>query len=260
MRGRSIYNNDSLWKKYGTTPDYRERADAVLGLIPADIKNVLDIGCGTGAILAAIAEARNGIQTVGCDLSREALMQTTATVVRAGLPDIPFPDKSFDLVLCLEVLEHLPAAGYAASLRELTRLAGRYIIIGVPYRENILTKQVLCADCGRTSHADGHVRAYTRDGMCHLLQGFTVNTIVVTGVRQRRQSRTGMWLRQNVGGVYYRPELFACPYCGSTHSLDKKPGKSSLARKTAVFISTALTACKAAEPYWIITRYGRRDV
>jgi SAM-dependent methyltransferase len=44
---------------------------------------------------------------------------------------LPFPDNSFDLVLCLEVLEHLPDSG--VGLRELLRVARDCVVVSVPH-------------------------------------------------------------------------------------------------------------------------------
>jgi len=258
MRSTDIYHTDAVWEQYGSTPDYRERAAAVLALIPPSVRSILDVGCGTGDVVRAITDARPGISSVGCDSSPSALARAPGRVVRAGLPELPFRDKSFDLLLCLEVLEHIAEASYAASLRELERLAGRYIIIGVPYRENLLTKQVLCGSCGRVSHADCHVRAYTRRELHRLLQGFAVKKTVLAGIRQQRQSGVGMRLRHRLGGLYYRPEFFSCRYCGNDRFVEKARTASAMAGRTAVLINAVLTAFNKALPYWIIGLYERQ--
>ena len=54
-----------------------------------------------------------------------------ASLSVANLLELPFADDQFDLVLCLEVLEHLPDP--AAGLAELARVSGRDIVVSVPH-------------------------------------------------------------------------------------------------------------------------------
>jgi 2-polyprenyl-3-methyl-5-hydroxy-6-metoxy-1,4-benzoquinol methylase len=52
------------------------------------------------------------------------------TTARCDAQELPFADDSFDLVVCVEVLEHLvdPARG----LRELARVGNRHLLLSVP--------------------------------------------------------------------------------------------------------------------------------
>ena len=52
-------------------------------------------------------------------------------MVRADVYDLPFPSRSYDLVLCLEVLEHL--ADPARALREIRRVSRQACLLSVPH-------------------------------------------------------------------------------------------------------------------------------
>jgi SAM-dependent methyltransferase len=52
----------------------------------------------------------------------------------------PFPDRSFDLVLSMDVLEHLPTLRREAFLEELLRLSSRYTIVAAPFSSPEVTK------------------------------------------------------------------------------------------------------------------------
>jgi 2-polyprenyl-3-methyl-5-hydroxy-6-metoxy-1,4-benzoquinol methylase len=49
----------------------------------------------------------------------------------ASVYELPFDDRSFDLVLCLEVMEHLGRP--ADALRELSRVSRGHLVVSVPY-------------------------------------------------------------------------------------------------------------------------------
>lgn len=64
----------------------------------------------------------------------------------------PFPDRSFDLVISLDVLEHLPAERRPEFLSELDRLASQWILLGAPFSspeveatEEILAREIMAA-------------------------------------------------------------------------------------------------------------------
>lgn len=55
----------------------------------------------------------------------------SAEFKQADVYRLPFPDGQFDLVTCLEVLEHLE--NYEKALQEIKRVAKKYVILSVPH-------------------------------------------------------------------------------------------------------------------------------
>lgn len=95
--------------------------------------SVLDVGCGPGHLLAALANRRQKGIVVGIDFSGEAVKHCTREGLAACLgtaEHLPFGDKSFDVVTCLETLEHTEDP--KAVLAECRRVARRSVIISVP--------------------------------------------------------------------------------------------------------------------------------
>jgi len=98
---------------------------------------VLDVGCGTGGLLARLS----GTRTVGVDLSPAALTHARRrglqALTRASTGALPFPDASFDVVLALDLLYHRAVVDEKAALAECRRVVrpgGRIMIHAAAYR------------------------------------------------------------------------------------------------------------------------------
>jgi SAM-dependent methyltransferase len=104
----------------------RRRLGDWLGrLLPEDGvgRRLLDIGCGTGHHLARMRS--RGFDVAGVDGSREMLAHARIAnpgveVRQADVERLPFPDASFDFVLCVEVLRYL--SDPSPCLREAARV------------------------------------------------------------------------------------------------------------------------------------------
>lgn len=84
---------------------------------------LLDVGCGTGHHMAALRQ--RGFEVAGIDASKEMLRHARVNnpgseIHEADTEKLPFPDHSFDFVLSVEVLRHLPRS--APSVLEMARV------------------------------------------------------------------------------------------------------------------------------------------
>ena len=96
---------------------------------------VLDVGCGEGYVLEYLRERLPQVRFCGVDLDSEALKlakarNTDVPFHRGDVFNLPFVSGSFDLVICLEVLEHLESPGLAVE--ELARVSSRGLLVSVP--------------------------------------------------------------------------------------------------------------------------------
>jgi SAM-dependent methyltransferase len=92
---------------------------------------VLDVGCGAARSYAPGLAARTG-EYIGVDVSATAVEAARAGGLDARVIEdaaaLPFPDGSFDLVTCVEVLEHLFEPDRAvAEIRRVLRPGGRLV-------------------------------------------------------------------------------------------------------------------------------------
>jgi malonyl-CoA O-methyltransferase len=114
-----------------TIPAQDGRAQAIFGQLN-DAKRVLDAGCGKGRYAALIKQSMPQVEVHAVDVSPEMLRHVPAGIYThcASIQDLPYPDASFDLVYCVETLEHAPNP--EAALNEMTRVlapGGRLVII-----------------------------------------------------------------------------------------------------------------------------------
>lgn len=95
---------------------------------------VLDVGCGSGAISRIMLEQRPDLRIQGV----EVLIRPGCKipVEQYDGKNLPYPDSSFDVCMCIDVLHHTEDA--AAALRELTRVSRRFVLIKDHLSENRL--------------------------------------------------------------------------------------------------------------------------
>jgi SAM-dependent methyltransferase len=87
--------------------------------------SVLEIGVGNGTVSGRLAA--DGIAVTTCDFDARLAPDVCGDVRR-----LPFAAEEFDVVLCAQVLEHLPFGELPALLDEIRRVSRRYAVITLP--------------------------------------------------------------------------------------------------------------------------------
>jgi 2-polyprenyl-3-methyl-5-hydroxy-6-metoxy-1,4-benzoquinol methylase len=134
-----VYRSDSLLAEYlapSRLAFYDEVAKRLARLTP---RRVIDVGCGPGHLLRSLVDHTpvDPEVVVGVDRSRSAIRRARALVPEgrfevADLYRLPLDAERFDLVLCIEVLEHLREPALAVdALSRLCAHGGR-VAITVP--------------------------------------------------------------------------------------------------------------------------------
>jgi ubiquinone/menaquinone biosynthesis C-methylase UbiE len=107
---------------------YRRLAEDIADAAPEN-GTVLDIGTGPGVLLVELARRRPDLQVTGIDLSEDMVAAAGRNVAQFGgratartgdVTDLPFPDRSFDLVVSSLSLHHWDDP--AAAVPELARV------------------------------------------------------------------------------------------------------------------------------------------
>jgi protein-L-isoaspartate(D-aspartate) O-methyltransferase len=144
--GYGGYRYDGRWRAVA------ERMAAHYGVKAGD--RILDVGCGKGFLLYEFMQAVPGVIVAGVDVSRYALENSKEEVrphLQAGSAvSLPFPDKSFDVVLSINTLHNLRLPELEMALREIERvgMSKKYILMdGYRTEEekvNLLYWQLTC--------------------------------------------------------------------------------------------------------------------
>ncbi len=233
---------------WGENPAGEPRMAAAQALVPGGVSSILDVGCGEGSFLRGISAGFR----IGADRSRAALAACPDLLrVRAGAGSLPFAFRSLDLVSCTEVLEHLPEDEFRLALSEFRRVADRFILVSVPWQEQLARRQARCAGCGRAFHVHGHLRSFGPGSLESLFRGFRLERTVFAGPVERDFPAWALALRRLSGRYEWEP-LALCPGCGK--KADGPPGR------TPVSILTTLSA-RAFGPRhrkWVCCLYARR--
>ena len=187
---------------------------ALLDALPATIKSHLDVGCGSG-VFATLSRDKERF-VVGVDLSEAGLSLAAVEKCRARAASLPFRDCSFDVVSCIQVFEHLDDSEREAASREIARVARGWVLLGVPYREQLLFASLRCYHCGHLFHSDGHVCAFNKPGdVTRLFPDFRAARIFFAGKTVTPRLRMRGFLRKHF--LQDWRAIFGettCPKCG----------------------------------------------
>jgi len=149
---------DLLWRGYWGDmqrlgPVHRHiREDIVRRVSALDVRSVLDVGCGSGENLAALA-ASDRYELSGVDVSSEGIELARKRVASARLLKVldvereALPER-FDLVMSIQVVEHI--VDDVAALRNIAAMARRYVFIST-----------LAGKMRASEVLTGHVRNYS---------------------------------------------------------------------------------------------------
>lgn len=100
-------------------------------------RDVLEVGCGEGYMLQVLHQANLGASLTGVDISETAIADArerlgeTAKLEARDARELADDGRTFDLVVMLEVLEHIPDP--AQMLPILDKLTDRYLLLSVPW-------------------------------------------------------------------------------------------------------------------------------
>ena len=264
------YELPEIWENgWFSTADH-DRVRAMSALVPSDARTLVDVGCGNGMFVNGLQDssARRFDRIVGVDRSAAALAHVKVARCRARVDALPFRDRSFDAASSMEVLEHLPVGVFPRALSELGRVARKYLLVSVPFRQDLIASLSTCPSCHTHFNADFHVRSFDEATLSGLFDGQGYHLVTshrlgatTTYVDRSIRTRLGTWLRPRPG----MPAYAICPVCGfhDAEGLRRELARRAASGQSAVRPDSALRAWSArfrprvTTHQWICALYAR---
>lgn len=269
---QQYYENADLWTD-DVFAGEAERFKLLCDNIPADVRTLLDVGCGNGAFVHLLSSLDRKLDEIhATDRSSAALARVRVPSTQASIDDLPFDDRSYDIVSCLEVVEHLPEPVYLKALSELARVSRKYIMLGVPNEEDIEGAHIQCPSCRSMFHPNFHMRSFSKSNLDTLFSSHGFRAIdffyagamktypIVSSILEQRARR----MRKGNPSWAVVP----CPVCGHelppTRDAPKAGAPTEHQAKSWGIASAPAALAKAILPTgvsygWIVALYERQD-
>lgn len=248
---QQAYELPEIWENAWFSPDDHARFRTIEAIIPGDAKTLVDVGCGNGLFVNGLRASGSTrfARIAAVDRSAAALAHVRVTRCQSQINALPFRDASFDIATAMEVVEHLPVAVFPAAIAELARVARKYVVVSVPYRQDLAEGMSRCPKCETRFNPDFHMRSFDEATMRGLLDGLGYRHVTsqllgatTTYVDRALRARFWAWLRPR----HDMPAYAICPVCG-WH--DAGSLRSELARRATPPPSAA--APIAADGGWL---------
>ncbi len=101
----------------------------------ADGASVLDVGCAKGFMLHDFKQMMPGLRIAGLDISQyaydNALSDVKPFITIGNAKKLPYPDKSFDLVISINTVDHLPLEDCKKAIQEIQRVTKKNAFLTV---------------------------------------------------------------------------------------------------------------------------------
>lgn len=95
----------------------------------------LEVGPGRGFLTKMLAQGRRYEHITAVDIVQRNAIPKTVDFRIMSIADLRFEDRSFDTVLCMEVLEHLDDGVFETALANIRRVCRGQLIVTVPFLE-----------------------------------------------------------------------------------------------------------------------------
>ncbi|MFN7151079.1 MAG: class I SAM-dependent methyltransferase [Microthrixaceae bacterium] len=134
---------------------------------------VLEVGAGEGLVARRLLERHPELAMAILDLPDPELAANWSDIpaggVQGSVEALPFPDRSVDLVMAIEVMEHVPDPDRA--IREIARVSASDVILSVPrepiWRIGNMARGRYLGDLGNTP---GHIQHWSRAAFVRQVQ------------------------------------------------------------------------------------------
>lgn len=145
-----------------------------------DVKKVLDLGCGEGFVINKLSKFYSYLEITGVDIDTKALdlarnLNPRAKFIECDINNFQCEKKSFELVMLIEVLEHMKKPD--EILRIVKNITSKYALISIPHEPLFRISNFLrCKNFFRFGNDPEHLQNWTKKQFLGLLKndGFKI--------------------------------------------------------------------------------------
>ena len=241
-------------KEYRESQSEEKRSEdlaRLVRLIPGKRGSVLDVGARDGHFSLALTEFYERVTAL--DLEKPSISHEGIDCVEGNITKLAFAENAFELVFCAEVLEHLSPTQLQTACSELSRVTKEFLIIGVPYKQDIRVGRTTCYSCGKPNPPWGHVSSFDRNQLVDLFPGFSVYEMSFVGESCNHTNSLSKYLLDLAGnpyGTYIQHE--PCIYCGEKLKI---PPERTFLQKVCAKAAYSITGVQKlffrVQPNWI---------
>lgn len=242
---------------YRASISEQERITDLFALLPHAGQLALDIGARDGFLAKLLAERFDSV--IALDLVKPEIDHPKIEPVQGNARSLQFADNRFDVVLCAEVLEHVPETILAEACSEIARVVKNYLVIGVPYRQDLRCGRTSCQSCGAVNPPWGHVNCFDEDRLRKLFPNLTWEKSTFVGSSVERTNFFSAALLDFAGnpfGTWQQDE--PCVHCDKSIGSPKKRNLSQRVATRAAFVLNRLQArFIKPQPNWIHVLFSK---
>lgn len=247
------------FRRHRTGKKEQERIANLLSMVPKIGGVALDAGARDGYLSCILANSFESV--IALDMEKLYIRHVKIRAVQGDITSLPFVDDCFDLVLCAEVLEHIPQDMLKIACNELARVTKHFLVVGVPYRQDIRIGRTICPFCRGKNPPWGHRNVFDEVRLVHLFQKVTCKRFCFVGETNKRTNFVSTFLMDIAGnpfGTYSQEE--PCIFCGSKLAPPKENNfPKKLCTKVAEYLNILQGLISTAKPEWIHILFAKGD-
>jgi len=244
-------------KDYRKSELDRARIADLLDLSQCEGDSAIDVGTRDDHLACLLADRFASVTAL--DLEMPLVPDARVACAAGDVRRLRMPDNAFDLVICAEVLEHIPPADLSSACNELARITRRHLLIGVPYRQDTRLARTTCSACGECNPPWGHVNRFDEHRLRQLFTGLDVARETFVGRTDASTNFVASFLMNLAGnpyGTYGQDE--PCTSCGA--ALREAPPRAAHQKaltRIAFWASAMTTPFARHRPNWIHVLFSK---
>ena len=138
MQVNSEHYDFNKYVNKGRWNSFYHQINEITSILPPHLaqQSILEVGVGSG-ILKTICKHLLPYNYESLDVDEELKPDHIGSILK-----MPFADQQYDIVVCFQVLEHMPYESFTKALSELFRVAKKSVIISLPNANRVLSLHI----------------------------------------------------------------------------------------------------------------------